>query len=210
MTRDDLTTLERDVFRKFYDDGLFDVLLGLVLMMMAVGAVIDRLGLTDGASLVVTMACYATITVGMILLRRRVVLPRLGTFKPVPARMRRIKATRLVLLASVALGIVAFAVPALGTPPAGIVGWIPLIFLANCVVVFGLMAYFLDVPRFLLYGFLFPAPEVARFWLPPYDLADTLVAFGLPAAIIVSIGVYKLVRFLRDYPVRDTGVPGVS
>ncbi len=210
MAQADLKNLERATFRKSYEDGLFDVFLGLVLALTAVSAVIDRLDLSDGASLVVTVALYGSVTGGMIWLRHRVVRPRLGTFKPGPARMRRIRATRLVLAASVALGLFAAALSALGEPPAGITGWLPFILLANSLIVFGLMAYFLDVPRFFLYGFLFPVPFIARIWLGPLDPAEALLAFGAPTAIIVGIGLHKLARFLRDYPVRDAGVSGVS
>ena len=210
MMEPDLKTLEREAFRKSFADGLFDVFLGLVLAMMAVSGAIDRLDLSDGALLVVTVALFGSVTGGMIWVRHRVVRPRLGTFKPGPTRMRRIRATRLVLAASVALGLCAAALPALGSPPAGIGRWLPLILLANSVIVFGLMAYFLDVPRFFLYGFLFPAPLIAVFWWGPLTLAETLLAFGVPVAIIVGIGLFKLTRFLRDYPVRSTGVSGVS
>ena len=210
MTQDDLKTIERDAFRKFYEDGLFDVFLGLSLLMMGVSGVIDHLASSEGVALALIAGSYALITGGMIWLRLRVVRPRLGNFKPGPARMRRIKATRLVLVSSVALGLVAAAIPAFGAPPANVMGWLPVIFLVNCVAVFGLMAYFLDVPRFLLYGFLFPMPLIARIWLPPYGPTGALVAFAIPAAIIVGIGLYKLVRFLHDYPVRTAGVPGVS
>lgn len=203
MAQDDLKTLERRAFRKFYEDGLFDVFLGLVMAMTSVGDFIDHLGLSDGAALALTIALFGSVTGGMIWLRRRVVRPRLGVFKPGPARRRRIRGVRLVLAASVALGLLGAAVPLLGEPPAGIMEWAPFIFLANSVVVFGLMAYFLDVPRFLLYGFLFPAPMIADFWWGPYGLVGTVVAFGIPAAIIVGIGLFKLSRFLRDYPIRE-------
>lgn len=210
MEESDLKTLEREAFRKSFEDGLFDVFLGLVLALLAVSGAIDLLDLSDGVSLVVTIALYGSVTGGMIWVRHRVVRPRLGTFRPGPTRMRRIQATRLVLAASVALGLCVAALPALGPPPAGISRWLPFILLANSVIVFGLMAYFLDVPRFLLYGFLFPAPLIAIFWWGPLTLAETLLAFGVPIAIIVGTGLHKLARFLRDYPVRDTGVSGVS
>jgi hypothetical protein len=201
MTQPDLKTLERDAFRKSYEDGLFDMFLGIVLALTAVSSVIDRVNLSGGASLVVTIALYGSVTGGMIWLRHRVVRRRLGAFKPGKTRMRRIRATRLVLAASVALGLIAAALPALGKPPDGIAAWVPFILLANSVIVFGSMAYFLDVPRFFLYGFLFPVPFFATIWFRPLTLAEALLAYGAPVAIIVGIGVYKLTRFLRDYPV---------
>lgn len=210
MQGPDLKTLERAAFRKSFADGLFDVFLGLVLAMMAVSDAIDRLDLSDGVSLLVTIALYGSVTGGMIWLRHRIVRPRLGTFRPGPTRMRRIKATRLVLAASVALVLCVVALPALGQPPAGISRWLPLILLTNSVIVFGLMAFFLDVPRFFLYGFLFPAPLIVVFRWGPLSLAETLLVFSVPVAIIVGIGLRKLARFLRDYPVRDTEVSSGS
>jgi hypothetical protein len=83
----------------------------------------------------------------------------------------------------------------------------PLLWFLNAVVVMGAMAHFLDVPRFYLYGVLFGLAMPLLVWpdvlwnisIPPW------FAFGAPGVAIVAIGLYKLRRFLSQYPPLPSG-----
>ena len=106
----DLTTLERDAFRKFYDDGIFDVYVGIMLITMGVAAVIaDRIN-NEALSMLLMLGLAVAVTVPLLLWRRHLLRSRLGEFKPGPARRRKISRTRLVLFGSVLLGVLAFVV----------------------------------------------------------------------------------------------------
>ena len=74
----DLGALEKSAFRKFYDDGLFDVFFGLMMVTMSVGAVAqDWLG-SEAWSLLF-MAGIAVVLVGSLLtVRVRLLRSRLG------------------------------------------------------------------------------------------------------------------------------------
>jgi hypothetical protein len=141
------------------------------------------------------------------------VRPRLGDFRPRPERRRKITATRLVLLGSFVLGVVVFGIVGIaggtGTPPTAVEVLLPLVWFVNATVVLGLMAYLLDVPRFYLYGVLFGLVGPLLIW--PDLLWDVRVppplAFGIPAAPILAIGVWKLVHFLRAFPVQAAPEP---
>ena len=201
-----LEELERDAFRRFYDDGIFDVYMGSMLIMMGIAAVItDRMdsGLADGF---VTLGLALAVTIPLLLWRRHLLRTRLGEFKPGPERRRKIRGTRLVLLGSVVLGVVVFGVTAAvlnsdtSTDVLGAV--VPLVWFFNAVIVLGAMAYFLDVPRFYFHGVIFGLAMPLLIW--PDLLWDVKmepwIAFGLPGLVVALVGVRKLIDFLREYP----------
>jgi len=209
----DLETLERRAFSRFYEDGLFDILFGLMMVTLAAGAVVqDWLG-SELAATALLLAAAILLVSAFVVVRVRVVRPRLGAFQPGPERRRRITVTRLVLLGSALLGVLAFAFVGVaggtGAPPTAVEVLLPVVWFVNATVVLGLMAYLLDVPRFSLYGVLFGLVGPVLIW--PDVVWDVRVppalAFGILAVPILATGAWKLVRFLRTYPVRVAREP---
>jgi hypothetical protein len=207
----DLTSLERSAFRRFYDDGIFDIYVGTMILVMGVGAVLsDQIG-NEVASMLLLLGLAFAVTVPLLLWRRHLLRTRLGDFKPGPQRRRRIRKTRLVLFGSVVLGVIAFAIAAAafrsdaGEDLIGIV--VPLLWFLNATIVFGAMAYLLDVPRFFAHGLIIGVAMPALIW--PDVFWDTqvppLLAFGIPGLIVAAVGIYKLIGFLRDYPLLEMG-----
>jgi hypothetical protein len=200
----DLTALEREAFRKFHGDGLLDVLIGVMLGLMP----LDVAGWfdSDAAGIAALLGIYGTLVAGFAFLRRHLLRARLGEFKPGPRRRRKINTARLALIGSVLLGIAAWAVAAAGRIDDFSIGdpefFVPLLWMANSVIVFSAMAHFLDVPRFHAYGLLFGSVLVLRTWPRVFwDIELPLwVTFGIPAAIIVVFGLVKLESFLRNHP----------
>ena len=206
----DLKALERQAFRRFYEDGLFDVFLGLMMGTMAIGAVITDWVGSEIAGLTVMFGMALVLVVGLMTLRRRLLNSRLGEFKPGPSRRRRIAIVRLSLLGSAIVGLIIFGLAAAGgISIVSLEVLMPLAWFVNAVVVMGAMAYFLDVPRFYLYGFLFGLAMPLLIW--PDVLWDYRVppwaALGGPAVVIVAIGLFKLTHFLRDYPRQPLSAP---
>lgn len=203
----DLRALERRAFSRFYEDGLFDLLLGLLLVIMAVSAVVQDWSGSEPATMAFMAVASIVAVVGFMVVRERRVRPRLGEFKPAPARQRRITLTRLVLLASCMLGLAAFGAGSVmhgsGVPPASVEVILPVVFFVNATLVLAIMAYLLDVPRFALYGVLLGLVGPLMIWPSVvWDLRmPPALAFAIPALPILVIGVWKLVRFVRTYPV---------
>lgn len=207
----DLKLLERDAFRKFYEDGLLDVFFGLMLVTMSTGALVTAWLDSEAVGLLAMLGIAVVLVTLFKVARRRLLRARLGEFKPGPERRRRISATRLVLLGSVLVGVVAFAMGAMaysgGIPLASVGVLLPLLWFANAVVVMGAMAYYLDVPRFAVYGVLFGIAMPLLIW--PDVLwgisVPVWVAYGIPGALIVVLGLLTLRRFLRRYPPLPSG-----
>jgi hypothetical protein len=212
----DLKALERQAFRKLYEDGLFDLLFGLMMVGVSLASVIQDWLDSEWASVTVMFGVALILVVCFITLRVRLLRSRLGDFKPGPTRRRRITATRLVLLGSAILGVVVFAFSAVaggeGIPPTALEVLLPLLWFVYAVVILGAMAHLLDVPRFYLYGVLFGLVGPLLIWpdvlwdfrLPP------AAAFGIPAVPILAIGTWKLIDFLRSYPVQVTPTEGAD
>jgi hypothetical protein len=201
----DLKSLEKQAFRRFYEDGLFDIFLGVMLGTMAVGAIAtDAIG-NEFAGLLIMVAVAMVIVVTLMVVRRRLLAARLGEFTPGPARRRRISVVRLALLGSVVIGLLLFAVVAIGdVSVTSLEVLMPAIWFVNAVVVLGAMAYLLDVPRFYLYGFLFGTVMPVMIWpdvLWGYRIPPA-VAMGIPALVAIVIGLFKLTSFLKNYPAR--------
>jgi len=71
----------------------------------------------------------------------------------------------------------------------------------NCIVVFSLGAYFLDLPRLYAYGVLFAITVPLDILVRKLVYLDlSFVAFGVPALVILVVGTVIFIRFLRDYP----------
>jgi hypothetical protein len=207
----DLRNLEREAFRKFYDDGIFDVYLGVILITMGIAAAITDQMDNEIAGMFITLGLAMGITIPLLLWRRHLLRSRLGDFKPGPERQRKIRGTRLVLLGSVVLGIVAFGVAAAAfnsdTSADTLGAIIPLIWFLNSVGVLGAMAYFLDVPRFYAHGVVVGLAMPLLIW--PDVLWDNKIepwiAFGIPGSTVIAVGIYKLIHFLREYPAPAAG-----
>lgn len=205
----DLDRLEREAFRRFYDDGLVDFYIGIMLVIMGVTTILtsDTDDLT-AATLAIAGAALA-ITIPLLVLRRHLLKTRLGTFRPGPQRRRRIKGTWIALLASVVVGVIAFGLVAStrGDVSADAVEtWLPVIWFLNGVVVFGAGAYFLDVPRFYSIGVLWGIAMPLLIWpdvLWDYRIAPWL-AFGMPGSAIAAVGLHKFLTFLQRYPKPST------
>ncbi len=202
-----LKETERQAFRATFRDGLWDVLLGCIMLQFAIAPLLStRLG--DFWSSAVWLPFFLLVYLVILLLRKYVVKPRLGTVKFGPARTRRLMHFSLVMLVvnilALALGIVAALNPTLVGSMAPIA--LGVMILAGL----SLMAYFLDYPILYVYGVLLAlAPPVGE-WLWRNKLVahhGFPVTFGILAALMILIGLVKFVALLRRYPLPATDEP---
>lgn len=205
-----LKELERKAWRSFFDDGLWDIYLGLLLGLMGVSGLLDRSGLSEDLGMGIYIGLLVLVMLAFWAAKRFVTVPRIGRVKFGRERkIRRIK-TALVLFASVVVGLVVMVLTsAAGRSDAPGLPWralMPAIWAVNMLVVFGAMGYFLDYERLYLIGLLYaitiPLNEilmnVTGIRFTPY----LFFGFGL---LIVAMGVFYLSRFLRSYPAGREG-----
>jgi uncharacterized membrane protein len=201
-----LTDIEKKAYRSTFQDGIWDIFLGLILLILALLALLSNRGMPEGQQMTVLIVLQVVALAVFIGGKKCITVPRMGFVKFGPQRKAKIKKSRIVLLASVVAGMVVFLVALLAmrsssAGPSRLMNFMPLAWVVNAIIVFSLLAYYLDCPRLYAYGVLFALPV-------PFDMAIkkfagvnlSPVTFAVPATFMLAIGAVLLVRFLRKYP----------
>jgi hypothetical protein len=201
----DLKEMERKAFQSYYEDGIWDMFLGLIMISMYVTSVlfegIDaklvRYGLTG--------VTYMVIALFLGLGKKYITLPRLGSVKFGKKRTTDRKKNILVnLISLVVLVIAILAVRSFkGTPDAlaamershvwvsiGLGGWVAFITILG--------AYFMDFPRLYVYGVMYGIGFTGTM------LLDDPIVFVIVGVFILVPGIVIFSRFLRDHPLPNT------
>jgi len=202
-----LKELERKAFRSTFQDGLWDMYLGFLLLTMGMGPVLPALNTsvmwTLGILLMVSVLAWLAFWAG----KKFITTPRMGLVKFGPQRKAKLNKTRAVLFLSALLGVIIFVVRATWKVEGATIPIPAYVWAVQAIVVFGLGAYFLDVSRFYAYGVLYAMPlPVGIVLLQNTGLPGFMfLPFGVSGGIMVIIGVVMFVRFLRDYPISAGG-----
>jgi hypothetical protein len=202
MTQDiDLKALERKAWISYSQDGLLEVLLGCIVLMFAVAPFLNTMGLGDFWSSLVFVPFWVVVFLLIVLLRKYVVVPRIGIVKFGQTRKKKLLKFNvlmfIILLFGLMLGLISMQN---STAPA----WVHnLRFIAIVLICSSLAAYFLDFPRLYLYGILCALSIPVGEWLytnmgvPHHGYP---VTFGITAGIMIITGVILFLRLLRKNP----------
>jgi hypothetical protein len=184
-----LKEIQRKVYLSFFQDGLWDIFLGLFILGWGLAI------LTDGTYLpgILFVSLYFSVWG----IKKWLTYPRIGYVKFSETSRRRITA-RFVILGVVVLliGVMAALLWGIGTRPQWLADYFPLIFNGMLAAIVCFVAYWARVNRFYLYATLIFLGAVFHLWL------GIRWEFGFIGAggIIVLIGLGILVSFLRKYP----------
>jgi len=191
-----LKELERRVWLRTFEHGLWDVAIGLLLLSFGVGILTEFYWLS---AIVVPVGLPA-----MRDLARRAIVPRIGQATFRSRRKRNIVRVQLILGALALAGLGMFAFTGLATRDAA-PEWMASI-RAHFVIVIGLIwggalavaGWAVDLPRLYAYGAaLLGALVGVDLASTGYHLGHALAAVG---GLIALVGVGLFVRFLRRYP----------
>jgi len=83
---------------------------------------------------------------------------------------------------------------------------LPAAWVANSIIIFSLLAYFLDCNRLYAYGILFALPvpvDMVIKHLTGFNMIALTLA--VPATIMMVVGAILLATFLRNYPLPEQG-----
>jgi hypothetical protein len=201
-----LKEVERRAWKSFFQDGMWDIYLGLLLLAMGVSAWLSDQDISE----VTHFAIYIPlILLSMVVLwagKRFITVPRMGRVKIGPKGKSRKRKARVLLFFSVVVGLALFLVALVAYKhPAGWASLIPYLLPAvwalNMLIVFGLGAYFLEFNRLYIHGVLYalavPVDFLVREWT---GINLGAIAFIVPALVILLVGGIVFLRFLRDYP----------
>jgi hypothetical protein len=192
-----------------FKDGLWDILLGSVFLLMSVYPLTRELlgptwnALAFGLVLIVLL-------LGAAWARVALVIPRRGVAKPRPSTTRTITLVFRVTLVLALLTVVLwtlFATSVLPRPPWGKApGWVhtlaPDILVATLfVLIFSVVARSAGVGRVYLYGWLLGFGTLASTALERHAGITFHFPLAIAAGIIVIVGIGVLIRFLREFSI---------
>lgn len=203
----DLKSIERRAFRSTFEDGLWDIYLGLVMAAMAVFMYRPASGyspLNIILAVLVTILAYNLYRAG----KRYITLPRMGQVRFGPIRKRRKTVLAFVLGGLIVLQVGVLLLTVFGWLNPGVskelnasliqndlmdmvVASIGALFVGTGL---SLVAFFNDVPRGYYNAFLVSLAAFLMVWLnqPAYPL--------FLACLVALPGLVLFIRFLRKYP----------
>ena len=200
----DLKVLEKKAWRSVFQDGLWDIYLGILLMAFAVSAWLDRQPISENMRVGIYIGVMILAMLVLWAGKRFITMPRMGTVRFGMERQKRRHIVQLVLFISALVGLGMWFLSATlsdegqSTLPGR---WVfQLIWVLNMLMVFGLGAYFLEYERLYVIGFLYAAVIPLDMIVKTTTKVDMDVYIFLGAGTIILImGIAYLVRFMRDY-----------
>ena len=195
MNTSDQKQIERRVFTSFFQAGFIEAFTGIFLLQLGLPALFSRSGFGDLESALLALPIALILLIVVFIVRRFVVIPRLGHVKFLPARRPRLSKLILVpiltLIAGVVVGYIFSENASLRNT---FVGQIP--FSLIPIIIFSAAAYFLDMKRLYIYGVIvgltFPLGKyletiiVSRNVLPAIILLTAFVFLGMAIVFLVA------------------------
>lgn len=182
-----LKQVQRRVYISYFQDGLWDILLGFFLVGW---------GLMIAFDFVAIMGAVCVIFYFIVLgLKRRLTYPRAGYIKIAGARRQQMK---IVILGAVLLllGMAVFLLFSMDRRPEWLDEYFILMLGAMFAMVIALLAGWWHVTRWYIYAGLVLLAFISFQW---FD-TELSISFFIPGAIIAVCGFILLFRFLRLYP----------
>lgn len=194
-TPDSLKEIERRAYRSTFDDGIYDIFLGAVLLILAAIPVLEFFGISRfyGYPLLFIPALASWLA------KRYITIPRLGSVEFGEKRKSKRRYTILIAIAALVLLLPAGIMTFTGGFPGGLT-WMAAGLVAAPAVLVGVV--FLDYPRMYLYGAvlvfcIFVAEFLQRSIKGPFS---SLIAFGAAGAAVLVYGLTLFSSFLKRYP----------
>jgi MFS family permease len=210
-TQIDLKELEKKVFKSNFEDGLWDIYLGMLLMQISLSMFLYQFDLNPLLILLILVLFVGLVFAAFWAAKKYLITPRMGLVTFNEERKRKKKKVTLILSLSVLFGVIVFGLTlglywlAVNDGPRDLVqyGWmIPFgLFLVNAVVVFSLIAYFYDYTRAYLYGWFYGLAYPLNIALDEaFDIRFPWFSLTF-SAIMIGIGLVLFIRFMRTHPV---------
>jgi len=207
-----LKEAERKAFQlSTSQDGLYDIFIGTYIVLMSATPWLDENGMRTPWNVILTMTLGMLILLGVTLIKKYLVAPRIGQVRYGIKRKQRLKrlafGMAIIFLLTVALfgmtvSAIYFREPIFNgssewSLPLDIVHTAAGVFIFA---IFSVIGYMNDYPRLYFYGFLFGLGYVVSTTLQ--DITGILFywPWALSGLVAVIVGIILFIRFLRDYP----------
>jgi hypothetical protein len=183
----DTNKIKRKVYLTYFQDGLWDIMLGLFLLAWGFTVWFD-LPWLPGA----TFIAFFWLVLG---LKQKITYPRIGYARPAEYRQRALK---IVIAGVVVLVAVVFLLPIINRSEMQFLhNYFELLFSTMMAIAFALIAYWWRIYRWYLYAAMVFVFSVFNQW----SEFSFSMSFIMPGVIITLCGLTILYRFLHNYPV---------
>ena len=206
----------KDAERKAYQlstsqDGLYDIFIGTYIALLSTTPWLDENGLRTPWNVTLALGLGQLIFIGVILLKKYIVAPRIGQVRYGTERKRRMKRLALgmaiiflltVVLFGMTVSAIYFREPIFkgsmeSSFPLDIVHTAAGIFIFA---VFSLIGYMNDYVRLYIYGFLFGLGYVISTMLQDISGNPLYWPWMLTGLLVAITGLAIFMRFLQEYP----------
>jgi hypothetical protein len=196
----DLKILERKAFRSAFQDGLLDLLLGLIFFSSGISGLLPRIGISRHWITPVVLA----LPVLFVYAKRHITIPRMGLVKFGPSRKAYRKKILIIMIAFQIVTWIIYMLAVSSRLPGQDLTGLSLYFkrlsigMMLFLLPFSFLAYFLDIPRLYLLALMTSVGEsLYDYLLVPWN---GLLTMGISGITFILIGSFLLFRFVRKYP----------
>ncbi|MFX1570596.1 MAG: hypothetical protein ACFFCV_19835 [Promethearchaeota archaeon] len=209
----DLKSLEKKAYRSVFNDGLWDLFVGMLFFNFGMGPLFNFLFSSLGYSIIFIFILAWNIIALLIFIfgKKYITIPRVGYVKFGPKRKSKQLKLKIFLLGVFFVNLLLFVLNI-----ADIIDYsvIQPLFIAlflgigTITIPFCVMAYFLDFTRLYYYAFAAGLGFFLTNLLTPIvgSYLDDFIIFGLIGGIIILIGLYYFISFLKKYPLSNREV----
>ena len=184
----DLKPLVRRSYLIFFQDGLWDIFLGLFVLVWGLGILTDLAYLAGSLFVCLYLVVWS--------LKRWLTYPRIGYARLGVRQEKFRQLVSIILGITMTAGIIFAIIFIADDRPEWLSDYFPLLFSGVLAAVVGVMTAWLGVYRFLVHAALiFIAGAVHQFM----DIAWSHTYIG-GGTVIIIVGAFYLVRFLKKYP----------
>ena len=192
---------EAKVFQSTFQDGLWDIFIGCYLLQFVFAIYLSPY-LGDFWSTAVFLPIVGLLFLGLWLIKKYVVKPRIGSVKYGSWRKTRMFRFNLLMLVFLVLALVFGFLSFVEF--SSIPEWmVAARFSLTILIFFSLIAYFLNYTRMYAYGILVSLAPIVGEWLHVNMGASHHgwpITFGICAGIMITTGITLFVKFLRSHP----------
>jgi len=202
----DLKGLEKKAWRSAFQDGIWDIYMGFLILGLAIAPFGDYFGLPAELGSMIIVLFWNSIAVLILILGKKfITVPRIGYVKFGTKR----KKTKKRLLGFLIFNLI-LAFLFLFINISGIFEWLNVGVLTESLVIglllitvpLSILAYFLEFHRLYIYAILFGLGFFNSELLYPFvgSPLDLFLSLGLGGIVVIFIGLVYFVQFLRKYP----------
>lgn len=204
----DLKVIEKKAYQSYFMDGIWDIFIGMIFLNLGIGPLFmlifnlpdiwDTIIISLGWNILAFLIFYFG--------KKYITIPRIGFVKFGPKReAKRIK-LKVFLFGVFIINLILFILPLSGITYYIHIErffFILLIGLGMFILPFSVIAYFLDFTRLYFYAFSAGIGLILAESLEQIvgDPLGSIIIFGCIGGIIVAIGLYYFILFLRKYPI---------